>query len=103
MSHKAVLTKAINKAIDSGWKPNFDIKRYRLTIGFKIEKPFEMSGADWSVNDIIFNHDFARAIWGTKKLKWSFNEYDFGYEAWQLHLREMVIADDPLAYLGEHI
>jgi hypothetical protein len=111
MTHEEILEKAIRKAIDNGWQYlDFD---YNGEPGFtkKSHEFFDeerlMFTTDWQtdipVYNVIFSHDFARALWGTKKLKWSFNEYDFGYEAWQLHLQEMVISDDPLDYLGANI
>lgn len=70
----------------------------------------------YQIEAIIFNHDFAKALWGTgdtpNKLYWDRKyasgtggpEYDaFDGELWEFHLQQMVIAPDPLKYLGDNI
>lgn len=104
MTSQEVLTKAINLAIAGGWN----------------QIPF--LGDDWDATDtedvkevveilikyqaayklFIFNQDFAKALWpGAPIIKEGFYQ---GLPApnWQYHLRDMVIADDPLKYLEKH-
>lgn len=54
-----------------------------------------------SPEQLIYNHDFARALWG----KEAPNNYCklTDVDMWQYHLQQMVVADDPVAYLGENI
>jgi hypothetical protein len=104
MSAQKILEKAIQKAIAGGWQ----------------EEPLRSS--DWKVldedtvdvlnpdnkhhylatSDIIFNHDFARALWGDGEYLPTWD--DPGERGnWQYHLQMMVIADDPMAYLGANL
>jgi hypothetical protein len=66
--------------------------------------------------DVIYSHNFAKALW--QKTQY-FIEDDqqlwrgssccsescaiFDGEAWQWHLQQMVIADDPIEYLGRQL
>lgn len=77
---------------------------------------------------IIFNHDFAKALWSeewedvpikefNEALAQNLRPYDYrtegaevgralhrtGNKGWEYHLQQMVIADDPIKYLGENI
>lgn len=95
MKDKEILEKAIQKArargwtnkerwIESGWEPN------------DIEQGIHLP--------LIFNHDFAKALW-SKQCKNAGG--DHGTEGcipwWRYNLQQMVIADDPIKYLGEHL
>lgn len=79
--------------------------------------------------DLIFSHEFAKALWPEYPEKddiaeelcylcgahWSNDCYDWCYFmkakdiyrkmvfAWQYHLQQMAIAEDPIKYLGENI
>lgn len=102
MSNQEILEKAIQKAIDSGYKHSLI--------------------PEWTVEDIvrhgeydIFNHDFAKALWGESRgyvripvvMGFKGNNlgqtYQFHEPAWQYHLQNMVIAEDPIKYLGENL
>lgn len=121
MNDKEVLEKAIQKAIDSGFLPDItmdDMGKWLVEVvptGKWIR--FHNSGLgysatthDWSVNDLIYNHDFARTLWGEDAYVYG-HEYHAGQEVqyrsaqakWQYHLQQMVIADDPVKYLMEHL
>lgn len=65
---------------------------------------------------VIYSHDFARALWGErlrdartgnklveKKLPEGVVEAHFAIPAWQYHLQQMVVAEDPIKYLGGNI
>lgn len=111
MSNQEILEKAIQKAIDGGfemskWLPdadNVDTFVY------------------WLLNDsnsegyhcLIFNHDFAKALWpiGNGKCRCGadikgqhtgLGTHDMEYQ-WVSNLKQMVIADDPIKYLGENL
>lgn len=121
MTNRQTLTKAIQKAIDGGWDPAL------ITNGWGMDdwrKPEVDENGDISQYDgddswktlpkeaLIFNHDFAKALWGEE---WKSAEllphippkdtYRVGTitPCWQFHLQAMVIADDPIKYLGEHL
>ena len=83
-SNSEVLDRAIATANANGWKGS-------------VVYP----GVYRSPEQLIYSHDFARALWG----KEAPNDYCkiVGVDMWQFHLQQMVVADDPIAYLGEHI
>lgn len=112
---QTVLTKAIQKAIDGGWKPKSKPGVARFTGGN--EEDYLVFTAPL----YIFSHDFAQALWGEEpyheyaegethqsndgeKIEYDFQVEDtFAIVNWQYHIQQMVIAPDPIAYLGEHI
>lgn len=176
MSNQEILEKAIQKAIEGGWKATLEgniLKKIDETGKFHL-----WIGANtWGSIDLIFNHEFAKALWGndvvTKdavgfgiikiwaeqvayefegrlhaangKRQMAFLKYPDnmlvhrapnelvevekvvmdlkhlagsipfrthkikevdvlgGIPTWQYHLQQMVIADDPIKYLGENI
>jgi hypothetical protein len=114
MTNQQTLTKAIEKAIAGGWKfqpfpdnyfPNY-LTEHDLAVHVAV-----------TVNDLrlyatIFNHDFARALWYDdipllkKRLKEA-SKAGGGVvmveNAWRYHLKQMVIAENPIEYLGRNI
>lgn len=84
----------------------------------------------YDVNEIIFNKDFARAVWGDKYIpcedcggelrkaeagdisashicqkcgtKYDATDEEMG-NAWRYHLQMMVISEDPIKYLGDNL
>lgn len=119
IDHKDILERAISKAIDGRWDkwgwPYFEIEPSGLYIHFSDgEKSWEAKVfITKEVKSVIFDHDFAKALWGEDKQLVESKTYHLtksGYkerrqfiEAWQYHLQQMVIADDPIKYLGENI
>jgi hypothetical protein len=101
MTNQEILEKAIQKAIAGGWKPwwgddrlEVDETPYIKTYNDIYDEPGFM---EFAHEQVIFNHDFAKALWGEVPEK---RVYPYG---WKQHLQRMVIADDPIKYLGEHI
>ena len=84
MSNAEVLDRAIATANANGWKGSVvypDVYR--------------------SPEQLIYSHDFARALWGKEAPN---NHCKIaGVDMWQYHLQQMVIADDPVSYLGKHV
>lgn len=124
MTNQEILTKALRKA--------FPIEDDAVIVGsfaddlFNINaKLFSKSGALVNAFHVsIFNHNFAKALWGIDILSQYFDEsmhnefliigdlyypyeegaaISFNIENWAWHLANMVIADDPIKYLGEHL
>ena len=111
MSNEQILTKAIEQAIANGWRP------HAMTTG----DPWEVQGmitlnlvsnghiiADHM--HLLYSHSFAKALWGDKPLPRITvvlpalpDGAIVSVKAWQLHLQQMVIADDPIAYLGDNL
>ncbi len=117
MSDKEVLEKAIQKAIDNGWDGH-DERRllYNVFDRSDVEVEYdehlrEMMECIWSVRitpSIIFNHEFAKALWGEAFIVShavnSIGQHGSWHSPeWQHRLQQMVIAEDPIKYLGEHM
>lgn len=103
MSDQEILEKAVSRAIDAGWEYDElttgsakDKGRYVL----KLSKPSQIRG-------LIFNHDFAKALWGESEdyqlPGMDENVWIAGLPKYKWHLQQMVIADDPIKYLGKNI
>lgn len=105
MNDKEILEKAIKKAIEGGWKPNMKFvfqtaprhDAYEPN-SFTLELP----------QSLIFNPQFAKALWGDwpqlmKDVVPKGVKSVTDKPAWQYHLQNMVIAPDPIEYLGENI
>lgn len=146
MTNQEILTKAIQKAIDGGWQeaeykpcgthdynPQIWFDDDGVNLGFEAQCDKSMAGNDmwgraWKENELIFNHDFAKALWGEDwACEWHghpvgdgdlFCRRDDGkgtvtsicgaaksvvLQVWQYHLQQMVIADDPIKYLGDNL
>lgn len=106
MTQAEILTKAIEKAIGNGWRHQHG---YTFLPNSKIDIPgsvqfVDESGEIWHTpyQCFIYDNAFAKALWGE-------NDYTEGHimfigaTSWEVHLRDMVIAEDPIAYLGEHL
>lgn len=112
-SNQEILEKAIQKAIDGG----LDIlyKDWSVNEGCSIEGEYR---GQWLLKDwqaIIYAppYRFAKALWGeslgfkdaTEIMKKTHADTRFlsKVKPWQYHLQQMVIADDPIKYLGENL
>jgi hypothetical protein len=114
MSNQEILERAIQKAIEGGWgayNPSDrtwaveDIEHW-----FQFGKYASSQSKDHNYLLFLFSHDFAKALWGEKKIlkeevmpgkgvrTWYSQQYD-----WKQHLQQMVIAEDPIKYLGDNI
>lgn len=130
MTHQETLTKAIEKAIAGGWlgggyEPeivinNDDYDGYSVHI-MVFELPSNrglQSHIFASEEEIIFNQEFAKSLWGERVVD---NKCVCGHSGqhnltlstphaqivvnsgWRYHLQQMVIANDPINYLGDNI
>lgn len=102
MTNQEILAQAIEQAIAGGWHTEvmtwYDNDDRVLTYYTQTENPLLF----------LFNHDFAKALWNAPKmLAMDFTQPSFetrdGLSEWQYHLQQMVIADDPIKYLGDNI
>lgn len=128
MTNQEILTKAIQKAIDGGWYSFAGDMFGKITIddvllrqnphGQGLEWTVKGHESDWSlIEALIYSHDFAKAIFGEEEVEYmrlphtrksSFPitdslEQKFYEPAWQYHLQNMVISEDPISYLGQHL
>lgn len=119
MTELEILQKAVDKALANGWRPS------GLETGTEADQLRYAKKHTTKLN--IFDHDFARALWGDDEIQiWyepteyktanyqtPFGELSIDSEedawgelrttAWRYHLQQIVIADDPIQYLGEHL
>lgn len=120
MTNQQILEKAIQKAINGGWKfPKLDdgsplsftvTKDNVFVVGkSKTGATYDIS---FAIETIIFNHDFAKALWGEMPVHMGYRKKSFKPEEyelrdtlpmWQVALQQMVIADDPIKYLGANL
>lgn len=109
MTNQEVLEKAITKAIEGGWTEYGVLKEVRQPIilldgtvlvtmeGDMHDDTYDNFTRQFNYEAIIYNKNFAKALWG---------EEDTEFVAtpdWQYRLQQMVIADDPIKYLGDNI
>lgn len=87
MTNEEALTKALKKA---GYPDDF------LNPLFKNNNIY--------CRGIIFSHDFAKAFWGNKNIEWCpIHEEMILVPAWQYHLRQMVLEENPIDYLAKFL
>lgn len=115
MGKQLILEKAIKKAVaagfdDKGLTPT-EMLLYLRQTG---EQPHTLAGAalwqplsDVSFKQLIFDHDFAKALWGEDYANFypgqSGDTLTLKVQNWRGHLANMAVADDPIKYLGENI
>lgn len=121
MTDKETLEKAIQKAIDGGWKGTKFMPLGGDWLGdppkWEVMQPYSdamiiyttggVGCIDIHINTehVIFNHEFAKALWGEGYYENKSPNYLLrdGRKIWQYHLQQMVISDNPLEYLREHM
>lgn len=120
MTNQEILTKAISKAIDGGWRPKASQFKPGGLINPRVSGSHDDTlGAAWSMEarydviwmsyrDVIFNHNFAKALWGEPEPASVPGLYTNGYGkvttiGWQYHLQQIVVSENPIEYLGENI
>lgn len=93
MTNQEILTKAIERAMANEWSPD--------NYGTGIDKRFVLNH-----EMIIFDQNFAKALWGDDPTGWKCEHCGLVSSfipKWKVHLQQMVLADDPIQYLGEHL
>lgn len=116
--HQAILTKAVQKAINGGWSGDIADKVQSI-VDEDIELLLVPERNIYNLGPInfIFSHEFAKALLGDWDVVMSGRVYDsngtrggsdaittaFCGKNWQWHLQQMVITPDPIKYLGEHL
>lgn len=115
MNDKKILEKAIKKAIENGWLDYGSLEGIEfvsttantITLGGWVEFVEEgqtdeaRTERDFNYRELIFSHDFAKALWGEQPTR--IPAYSDAMENWQYHLQKMVIASEPIKYLGDNI
>lgn len=107
-TNQQILEKALNKAVLNGFEGGASWKAEMIIEDSEFVRRFAPI--------LIFNHGFAKALWGDGKLSGETvmdgQEYEITLggglhkylpkKNWQYHLQQMVIADDPIGYLGNN-
>lgn len=99
MTNEEILKKALLKATYNGMPAS--ISAMNKTMNELIEEDTYYS--------LIFSHSFAKAFWGEELLYVDDDpgtgEYPktYGPIAWQFHLQQMVLEEDPIKYLEKFI
>lgn len=98
MTNRQILNKAIQKAIKGGYSDLVTEGVEVLGVDefgeyLKLKGKFQ-GYYDVAIYQLIYNHDFAKALWPKEE----------GVAGnWIYHLRHMVVAEDPVKYLGKNI
>jgi hypothetical protein len=137
MNKQEVLTKAIGRAIAGGWHMFYpkiikfstmvdswgvdvgsDTKHIQFWLNWRPnshpETRFEHFGC--SIEKVIFDHDFAKALFGEPYVMSHKEAKEAGYmggggqmidlvkgAGWQYHLQRMVVAENPIQYLADNM
>jgi len=114
-TNQEILRRSIQKAIDNGWSAEWSSKTeitvYNLLLADISDDGLEVNlDAQYHLYNIkqprsfIFNHDFAKALWGENRSHYKYgNPVDIKDAGWELHLQQMVISPDPIKYLGDYL
>lgn len=125
MRDEIILQKAIEKAEKNGWEESRQLKNfidlYDDFFGAALKHKFiELEdGSNVNIEAIIFDHDFAKAFWGKDELCGNCGGFayinDDGWycggdceafvrqQAWQYHLQQLVLEEEPLQYLAKFL
>lgn len=104
-----ILQKAVTKAIHNGWnealiEDEWHIHggrmagRYDMCVP-KVDQPVYHC----DIAAVLFDHGFAKALWHNPPYGLDPVIDDDWQEPWKTRLQEMVIAENPIKYLGEHL
>ena len=83
MNNEQILQKAITRVRIEEWDTLLECDGIKYTMRF--------------VNEIIFDHRFAKAFWGDEQAR------GCNMPEWGVRLQEMVISEDPLKYLEQFL
>ena len=91
MTNEQILKKAVEKAINSG---------YEFIVSMSEGKRLAWTLAQHKLYyKLIFSHDFAKAFWSTNNQLLHVENKN----AWNYHLQQMVIEEEPLKYLEKFL
>ena len=113
MSDKELIEYLIGKAVKNGWQPllidnsvlGWEVNEQATRVIFKYRnQDREAPIVEWSVFGVIYNHEFAQALWGYDTwahFREGISEDTIGgnFLNWKGHLANMVVHPEPLTYL----
>lgn len=109
------LQKLIERAINKGWdvshKFKIDDDSFEDITIINITFLGDGKWAEWKpqINTLIFNHDFARALFGehTETMMVQNNTLNvhqvIDMDGWRYHLQQAVVSKDPIDYMYEQV
>lgn len=111
MTQSEKLKALIERAILKGWNVEGEFEHIRPTLDDELIVTFSYRNRGFvhSVTSIIFNHDFARALFGKQIDPDIFPPSSIGLNqayrnsGWQHHLQQAVIADSPIDYMYKEV
>lgn len=100
MTKEEILKKAIEKAEKNGWGSRwFGRPLSKCNLEFSVSSDWatildmdNFTDCRFSIKNVIFSHDFAKAFWGEELEGWPPTD-------WETHLQQMVLEEEPLKYL----
>jgi hypothetical protein len=119
MTNAEILEKAIHKAIDNGLPMRHEklksFKYYKIEVDGYTEDSSVYGNIvqyssgerrierEWfSIEELIYNHEFAKALFGEKEVEYLGMKMPLS-KAWEWHLQQMVVSDDPIRYLRDNL
>lgn len=116
MTDEQTLQKAIERAVEGGWNPAGDKRaktaKTRIKHAYELLTRYSWIDDDWVEDDeidielsplVIYRRDFARALFGSEFITIDMGPITVDKPAWQHHLQQMVICDDPVEYLRDYL
>ncbi len=91
MTNETILKKAIEKVRKKGFK--------------KYHSDFVDTWSEADIREMLFDHHFAKAFWGEQNTA-PFSKFNSNKQyapAWQCHLQQMVLEEEPLKYIEEFL
>jgi hypothetical protein len=95
MTHKEILEKAVQKATDNGWRYTYKGNITEKAYWDKYPDYLELNLG----NILLWDKKFAKALWPDRTTSGTFKLL----KVWEKHLMNMVIAEDPIKYLGDNL
>jgi len=115
MTRLDIFKQSIMKAQANGWD---ELDRWEYIFGVDYQGwPYLLTTGEHhpitcGYASVIFNHDFAKALWGDDEWEdckvchrahYDDTDMNDNMRPDHCHLQQMVIADDPIKYLGDNI
>ena len=104
MTRQTKLQKLIEIAAENGWdlfyEERVEYKNFEWYVSrdkFYYTRSYNTHPDEYSFFDVLFSHDFAKAIWGEEQHRFGRNIVGTLKE-WEWRIQEAVISDDPLEY-----
>jgi hypothetical protein len=109
MTKEQILRKAIKKAIKNGYiNLALKIGSWDYDAGSIFYYDTRRKGSSLivreGIREILFDHQFAKAFWENDGDKFPYDDRPWEEQpAWQYHLQQMVLEEDPVKYLEKFI